>query len=162
MVASTGASPTRSAASLLVRVSSRLSRRKAAPRPMSNPMANPSRPSWGGLGELGAVGAWAGVTNSSPLLASAPATWSWASWPLRMASWLDSAASWDVESASRRLISLLIELIWEVSWFSAAVTLLIEEAVLDATKARAEALAMTAARDGLASGGGTAARLGRP
>ena len=56
-MARTGAPPDLSTASLEDRVSSRLSLRKAAPRPSSSPAASPSRASWTGFGELGDAGA---------------------------------------------------------------------------------------------------------
>ena len=56
VMASTGAPPACSTASLEVSRSSRLSRRKAAPRPSASPAARPSRASWAGLGELGERG----------------------------------------------------------------------------------------------------------
>ena len=45
------------------------------------------------LGRAGRGRRRAGVTSSRPVLAAAPATWSWASWPLSTACWLDSADS---------------------------------------------------------------------
>ena len=79
----------------------------------------------------------AGVTSSSPVLAVAPATWSWASWPLSTACWLESAATCATELAGSLPISLPMALICLVSWFSAAARLLIVVAVDQATKALA-------------------------
>ena len=90
----TGAPPDRSAASLEDSASSRLSRRKAAPRPSSSPAASPSRASWAGFGELGEVAARAEVTSSTPLVAAAPLTSSWATSSLSTACWLISALTW--------------------------------------------------------------------
>ncbi len=136
-VASMGAPLTRSTASPVVSVSSRLSRRNAAPMPRMIPAISPSRAFCTGLGELGEVGTVAGVTSSSPEDAVAPATWSWASWPLSTACWLERAASCAAELAGSLPISLLITPICLVSWPSAAVRLLIEVVVDQETKALA-------------------------
>jgi hypothetical protein len=45
------------------------------------------------LGELGELGAVAGVTSSTPLVLTAPFTWSWASCSFSTASWLSSAVT---------------------------------------------------------------------
>jgi hypothetical protein len=90
-----------------------------------------------GLGELGEVGAAAGVTSSRPVLAVAPVTWSWASWPLSTACWLESAVSCATELEGSLSISLPMALICLVSWPSAAVRLLSEVAVDQETKALA-------------------------
>ena len=73
-------------AQMEVSLSSRLSRRNAAPRPSASPAARPSKPSCTGLGELGDTGICAGVTSATSPVSTAPLTCICASCSFRTAS----------------------------------------------------------------------------
>ena len=149
VMASTGAPPARSAASLETSLSSRLSRKKAAPSPTARPAARPSRASWAGLGELGEVGVCAGVTRTTSPVSTAPLTCIWANCSFRTACWLSRAeASGEVVLPRNELSCCPSEEICERSWASAVARLRSATAWRYWTKSVAYRFAIRAACDG--------------
>ena len=79
-----------------------------------------------GLGELGALGAVAGVTSSIAVGATAPFTWSWASCSFSAALRLSSALTWAADAGFdwSDLTWAAVEAICRLSCVSAAARLL--------------------------------------
>ena len=92
---------------------------------MSSPRTEPRTASRDGLGELGALGAVAGVTTWTPPVVTAPLTWSWASCSFSAASWVSSAVTWAAAAGldpSDLACASIVAICW-LSWVSAAVRL---------------------------------------